>query len=1102
MAETFDRPTWKARVADWWREAAGDLEGAMRRLGVRTAYGLLTGSAWLPLLTAYAGDPGPAVAALADVLGGVGTNLLSNLVQGAYDEAPAGRRAEQELAGQPELRVEYERVLAELGALAAAQGALGERWAEFEARLRGELARMGGRLQVETGGGALVFGSVVVEHGDFVGRDKHYHYHAAPEQPDRVLADDLLVPYCRALADECSRLPLGVVDPQFVRPAHEGKVSLPEVYVDLDVVSTRLEEGQGGLADVRAWGLRLARGEGEGRTPLLETLALPTFRRAVLLGDAGSGKSTFVSYVAYLLAGAMAGGEDLDLPEALRGLLPVRLVLRSAAAHIPTDAICGTAEMLWNALRGDLVVRLGEDAAGLLFPVLQHHLWQEGGLLMLDGLDEVPEAGKRRRCLLEAVRALASSLPPEARIVLTARPYAYADPEWRLPDFPVLTLAAFSEQQVERFVARWYQAVQPAMGWDAGMAQERGNRLTVALREKDYLGDLASRPLLLTLMATLDSSWGQLPEDRADLYEETVKLLLSRWQRGHEKTGPDGRPLWEPGIERALGIGEDVIRAALERLAFETQVRQGAEAEREEAPADVPQGQVLAAFDPLLPDDFRAGKLLEYLETRAGLLMGRREGVYAFPHRSFQEYLAACHLANAEPEFAERLRELVWKDLTWWREVFLLGVGKKRQGGLGDAVNVVNVLVPVGPAEAQATEPITEMHWRAAILGGQALLELRLPEKGGKRPHFEATLRRVRRWLAALLEEGRLEPRERAEAGDVLGGLGDPRPGVGVDPGTGLPDVAWVEVPAGPFLMGSIEADEQADDDERPQHTLDLPAFLISRYPITNGQYRPFVEGGGYGERRYWTEEGWAWRTGEREPDLSPIDDEDLRENYARWLAGRPVERRDRPFWWGDPHFGLPSRPVVGVSWFEAQAYCTWLTGRFQVSGFKFQVWRDGQLETLNLKPETLAVRLPSEAEWEKAARGTDGRRYPWGDEWSAGRANTEESGIGETSAAGMFPTGASPYGALDMAGNVWEWTRTRWGRTSARRPDYGYPYDLSDGREDPSGPDLRVVRGGSWFDDQRDARCACRHRLTPDGWNYILGVRVVVSLALPSSES
>jgi formylglycine-generating enzyme required for sulfatase activity len=498
--------------------------------------------------------------------------------------------------------------------------------------------------------------------------------------------------------------------------------------------------------------------------------------------------------------------------------------------------------------------------------------------------------------------------------------------------------------------------------------------------------------------------------------------------------------------------------------------------------------------------------------------VGRAPGVYAFPHRSFQEYLAACHLADGQ-DFASELRDLLWQDLDWWRSVFLLGVGKAKQGGLGNAVHLVNTLVPSGPEE---TDPISDTHWQAAILAGQALLDLRFPRAARDKPDFEAVLKRLRRWLVALLQTtDALSPRQRAAAGDVLGQLGDPRPGVGGIAGAvperhrppALPDFLWCYVPAGTFRMGSQEGEEGAYSDEHPQHPVEVPAFLIARYPITNAQYRPFVQGGGYEEPRYWTPDGWAWRTGDREPDLSPLHDagdEAWRKQYADWLAARRPEDRGRPFWWEHPRWGLPNRPVVGVSWYEALAYCAWLSElvRDPAEGQsdRWQVWHDGSVDVPdNLTKGNLlqalrrldpAIHLPSEAEWEKAARGTDARRWPWGKDWLAGRANTDEAGIGETSPVGAFPAGASPCGALDMAGNVWEWTHSRWGRTGALRPDYGYPYRWEDGREDPGGPDLRVVRGGSWFDNQRDARCACRLRSVPDYYNYFLGFRVVVSLA------
>lgn len=697
------------------------------------------------------------------------------------------------------------------------------------------------RTLVDTGGGAFFAGDVDVREGDLVARDK---WELRVDKVylgcslDVVPPEALLQAYQRALAAECSRLPLGVVDPRFLQTDVRTPVSLSHVYVDLDVMAAAGEDVEkgGGL-----FSGRLMRGAGGERTPLLETIARPEVTRCVLLGDPGSGKTTFVHYLVFALAEGNTGREISPLlPEdsLLQGLLPIRLVLREVAARcIPMDAPKGEAGMLWRALHSDLAVHLGDGAAYQLLPYIQDRLLREGGLVLLDGLDEVPEANRRRRCLLEAVADLAATLPlGRCRLVVTARPYAYADPGWHLSGFQSLVLAPFDDGQVARFLGRWYQAVGPVMGWDEATAQGRGERLQQALRDRPYLADLATRPLLLTLMATLHTSWGQLPEDRAELYEETVKLLLSRWQRAREVQALDGEALTEPGIARALSVAEDRVRTALHRLACQAHERQAAATQREEIPADISQDEVLAAFAPLLPDDFNPQVLLTYLETRAGLLVGRAPGSYAFPHRSFQEYLAACYLADGQ-DFAAELRDRVWLDPDWWRGVFLLGVGKAKQGGLGNAVHVVNTLVPDGPEEVPCPE---DAHWQAALLAGQALLDLRFPAAGRGQPQFEAVLKRLRRWLVALLEAPEaLAPRERAEAGDVLGKLGDPRPGVTLthhpsilarerepQAGVTLPDILWCEVPAGPFLMGSLDDQRDAYDDEKPQHSVDLPACL------------------------------------------------------------------------------------------------------------------------------------------------------------------------------------------------------------------------------------------------------------------------------------
>jgi len=255
-----------------------------------------------------------------------------------------------------------------------------------------------------------------------------------------------------------------------------------------------------------------------------------------------------------------------------------------------------------------------------------------------------------------------------------------------------------------------------------------------------------------------------------------------------------------------------------------------------------------------------------------------------------------------------------------------------------------------------------------------------------------------------------------------------------------IPDIDWCEVPAGEFIMGG-----EGKYDGKPQHTLNLPySYKAAKYPITNAQYELFVEDKGYTTQRYWTAAGWAWK-----------------EERKRTTAG--YNR--------DP-FNLANHPVVGVSWYEAVAYCRWLTEVMRGCGELAEGW---------------LIRLPTEAEWEKASRGVDGRTYPWGEGFDAEKANGKATEVKSTNAVGIFPDGASPYGCHDMAGNVWEWCATNWGKP--------YPYQIeNEWTEDYlTGEIPRNMRGGSWYDVSDDPRCAVRRGSFPFDDDLGMGFRCFV---------
>ncbi len=936
-----------------------------------------------------------------------------------------------------------------------------------------------------------------VSAGGNVTVEAHQHY-TNESPPDETTA--LRDAYLTWLLDTCSQVFLRGIDKKAAGQDAGACLNLSAIYTALLTLSA--EHGTRGAMPLQ---------ESHDRQQASALTQVNRSSRLVLLGDPGSGKSTFVNFMVMCLAGEWLqhkqanfqlltaplpnqDGEDEDTrqPWEHGTLLPVRIILRDFTARgLPSGKERATVNHLWEFLSQELQVARLEAYA----PVLEEYLRQHGGLFLFDGLDEVPEAEQRRTHIKQVVEEVARTFP-KCRILVTSRTYAYQQQAWRLAGFQEATLASFSRGQMLRFIERWYHHSAEVRGMNTENAQGQAEILKRTIVHNPRLESLAQRPLLLTLMASLHC-WrgGTLPEKREELYNDTVDLLLDWWESSRLVRDTDGQMIVaQPSLTEFLQIGKECVQTILHRLAFHAHAGQA----DLEGTADIRERDLVEQLmEVSRSQDIRPARLIEYLRDRAGLLVPRGVGVYAVPHRTFQEYLAACYLTDTD-DYPENIAELARQEPNRWREVVLLAGAKVARGAaasiwaLADALCYRDVPTP-NPSQEGNTPPsppqggntppsfpqggnadrmsaLQEDAW-GALLAGQALTETANLAVISPRNHNKVN--RLQDWLTAILTEQQLVESpfptvERALAGNILSKLGDCRPGVGLRE-DGLPDIEWCMISAGEFTMGSTQetveqqnvyweklADEYNADDELkeallrrvsseyPPHTVWLSSYRVGRYPVTNLQFHAFVKDGGYGEqwKSCWTSEGWEWK-----------EDKHLMKPKAE-----------------GGEFDLRNHPVVHISWYEAAAFCQWFTLRLRQAG---------ELT------ESQMIRLPTEAEWEKAARGEDGREYPWGGNIDPEHANYTDTGFGVTSTVGCFPRGASPYGCDDLSGNVWEWCLD-W---------FDENYYSKSPQENPPGPDsgsYRVMRGGAWNFTAGGCRSAFRGSAIPGDRFHSFGFRLL----------
>ncbi|MEA2078288.1 MAG: SUMF1/EgtB/PvdO family nonheme iron enzyme, partial [Pseudomonadota bacterium] len=362
----------------------------------------------------------------------------------------------------------------------------------------------------------------------------------------------------------------------------------------------------------------------------------------------------------------------------------------------------------------------------------------------------------------------------------------------------------------------------------------------------------------------------------------------------------------------------------------------------------------------------------------------------------------------------------------------------------------------------------------------EPLARVNLPLAGRCAAQPGVLLDESRRWALAerLIERSRhpeADLRARFAAGLALGELGDTR----LESHQGAHGdyllSSRITVPGKVYSLGSDEG--EGNSDEARRFSIRIDDFELAQCPVTNAEWRCFMAAGGYENADWWeTEDARAWRLGtlSMEQEKSGYRDIRLRlqrdfeeatagftptaveqvqswvdaddETFETWLSGwfpegEPVPE---PLFWRDPQFNNPAQPVVGICWYEARAYCRWLS---EQAGRRFS--------------------LPGEAQWEAACRGSGRREYAWEGDYDPMKANVYDTHLRTTTPVGMFPEGDTPEGLMDMTGNVWEWTRDRY---------EGYPIQSDDGRDEATGRHRRVLRGGAFFSFRRSVRAAYRN--------------------------